>query len=260
MSAWNKTPEEQAKVLDKIKSRPLIVVTGASSGIGAAIAQKFSELGHPLLLLSRRTKEMEELKLEKALCVECDVTNMDAFKKAVAEGEAKYGPVDCIVNNAGCMLLGEIATQDPKEWRTMIDVNIVGVANGMQVVADGMRERKAGTIINVSSIAGVKAFPSHAVYCATKFGVHGMTETVRQELAPFGVKVCILAPGVVETPLLSHTTSDAIKEGYKGWKETELKGMPLLPSDIADAAAFMYSQHPRSCIRELVIGPTYQLN
>src|SRR3546814_763757 len=113
----------------------------------------------------------------------------------------------------------------------MVNVNVVGVLNGMQAVLAGMIERQSGTIINISSIAGRKAFPNHAAYCATKFGVHALTETVREEVSAHNVRCITVAPGVVETELLSHTTSDAIKEGYQKWKDEGLKGKPLQRSE-----------------------------
>lgn len=140
----------------------------------------------------------------------------------------------------------------------MVNVNVVGVLNGMQAVLSGMIERQTGTIINISSIAGRKAFPNHAAYCATKFGVHALTETVREEVSPHNVRCITVAPGVVETELLSHTTSDAIKDGYQKWKEEGLKGQPLKSEDIARSVVFVYQQPQYVCIRELVIGPTFQ--
>lgn len=175
------------------------------------------------------------------------------------KAEKEFGPAECLVNNAGVMLLGDIASQDPSEWTTMINVNIVGVLNGMRTVLTGMKERNAGTIINVSSIAGYKVFPNHAVYCATKFGVHAITESVRKEVASTGVRVIVLSPGVVETDLLSHTTDDSIKSGYKEWKAGELKSQPCKPEDVASVAVFANDMPAHVTLREIVIGPTYQV-
>merc|ERR1719510_1979500 len=116
------------------------------------------------------------------------------------------------------MLLGQMDTQDPEEWTKMIQVNIVGVLNGIKSVAKGMKERKDGHIFNISSIAGVKHFPNHTAYCGTKFAVHAITEGLRQECCHSGVKVTVIAPGAVDTELLSHTTSDEIKSGYNDRK------------------------------------------
>ena len=230
---------------------------------------------------------MEELALPNTLCKAVDVGDGAAFVAAVAEGEAAYGPVAGLVNNAGCMLLsvrwgrllgariGCVVTlfawmlaraceqsalekQEASEWDTMINVNIKGVLNGMKAVLGGMKERKAGTVINVSSIAGRAVFDNHAVYCGVKFACTAISEAVRQECCSFGVRVICVEPGVVETPLLSHTTDEAVVEGYKAWKEDGLKSAPLLPEDVARVSLFAFQQPPHVCIREIVIGPTFQ--
>merc|ERR1719399_245848 len=115
----------------------------------------------------------------------------------------------------------------------MIQTNILGVTNGCKAVVDGMVARGTGTIINVSSIAGLKAFPAHAVYCSTKFAVHGFTEVLRSEVAQSGVRVSLISPGVVQTELLGHTTSAEVKDGYEGWKKNELQDKPLTADNVA---------------------------
>lgn len=237
-------------------NKGLIVITGASSGIGAATAKLFSSQGHSLLLLGRRVENMEALALPNTLCKKVDVTNYDSLKAAVTEAEMLYGPADAIVNNAGMMLLGDIATQDPTEWKQMFDVNILGLLNGMQAVLPQMKERQHGTIINISSVAGRKTFPNHAAYCGSKFGVHAITENAREEAASFNVRMVTIAPGAVETELLSHTTSDVIKEGYSVWKE-EMGGV-LDPNDVANAILYAYNQPQGVNIREIVLAGTKQ--
>jgi len=246
-------------------SKGLIVVTGASSGIGAATVEVFAEKGYPVLMLARREERLIELQKKvvesypdapKPLYSKVDVTDIDSIKAAITEAETVHGPVSLLVNNAGCMLLGNVASQDPKEWKTMLDVNVMGVLNGIQAVLSGMIERKEGTVINVSSIAGFKAFPDHAAYCGTKFAVHGITETIRQETAKHGLRHILVSPGVVSTELLSHTTSDKIKDGYESWKKS--MGHPLVSKDVANVIIFAYEQPKHVCLREIVVGPTYQ--
>jgi NADP-dependent 3-hydroxy acid dehydrogenase YdfG len=236
--------------------KPLIVITGASSGIGEATARQLSGLGYPLLLVARRVERLEALELPNTLCRQVDVTDAKALQAAVSEAEAKFGPVDAIVNNAGVMLLGEMAQQNPQEWKTMYDVNVMGLLNGIQSVLSGMVSRKHGTIINVSSVAGRKTFPNHVAYCGTKFAVHAMSENLREEVAAHGVRVVVIAPGAVETELLSHTTSDAIKAGYEDWKEQI--GGAIRAEDIAEAIRFAYEQPQNLCIREIVLAATAQ--
>jgi len=236
--------------------KKLVAITGASSGIGKATAIKLSEAGHPLLLLARRVDLLEELNLPNTLCKSVDVTNLDSLKQAIFESEEKFGKVDCLINNAGIMLLGEGHLQAPAEWKKMLDVNVMGVLNGIHVVLADMISRNEGTIINTSSIAGRKTFANHAAYCGTKFAVHAITENIREEIAPHNVRMITIAPGVVETALLSHTTSHEIIDGYTEWKNDI--GGGLQPENIADVIAFAYSQPQHICIREIVIATTKQ--
>ncbi len=241
----------------------LIVITGASSGFGYELAKIFSNEGYKLLLLARReerlAKLVETLNQDNVMYKKVDVTDFDAFKEAIQEAEVKFGPTDLLVNNAGVMLLGDVISQSRDEWHTMLDVNVGGVLNGIQIVANQMKQRNTGTIINVSSIAGVKAFGNHAAYCSSKFGVHGLTETIRQELSPFNVRVATISPGASETELLSHTTSQEIKDGYEQWKET-MGGKSMDPKAVAESIYYMYSLPQNINIRELQIAPTMQID
>ncbi|MCG7584172.1 SDR family oxidoreductase [Photobacterium sp. OFAV2-7] len=237
-------------------SKSLIVITGASSGIGEATARKLSAEGHPLLLLARRIERLEALQLPNTLCRQVDVTDADAFATAIKEAEAQFGPVDCLINNAGVMLLGLAHEQDPAEWKTMFDVNVMGLLNGIHVVLADMKARQHGTVINISSVAGRKTFPSHAAYCGTKFAVHAITENIREEVADDNVRFITIAPGAVETELLSHTTNDEIKAGYEEWKDG--MGGVIAPQDIANAISFAYQQPQNLCIREIVLAATRQ--
>jgi NADP-dependent 3-hydroxy acid dehydrogenase YdfG len=239
------------------EKKKLIVITGASSGIGAAMAERFSEAGHPLLLLARRIEKLEALGLPDTLCRKVDVTDTDAFRIALNEAEMVYGPVDGLINNAGLMQLGQIDSQDPGEWKAMYDLNVVALLNAMQAVLGKMKERKGGTNINVSSIAGKKSFANHAAYCGTKFAVSGLTEVVREEVADANVRIMSICPGAVETELLGHTTSQDIIDGYNQWKES-MGGKVLTADDIARTAAFMYAQPQYMNIREVVVTATRQ--
>lgn len=237
-------------------NKPLVVVTGASSGIGEAIAKKFSANDYPLLLLARRIEKLEKMNLPNTICKKVDVTDFNSLRLSIKEAEEKYGPADCIINNAGMMLLGQIDTQNPEEWTQMYNVNVMALLNGMQSVLSGMKARRHGTVINISSIAGRKTFPNHSAYCGTKFAVHAISENVREEVADFNVRVITIAPGAVETELLSHTTSKEIKNGYEEWKKN--MGGVIIPENIADSVFFAYIQPQNVCIREIVIAATRQ--
>jgi len=236
--------------------KELIVITGASSGIGEATAKDFSKLGHPLLLIARRVDKLEALNLPNTICAKVDVTDFNLLTLTIKSAEEKYGKTGCLINNAGAMLLGSIDTQNISEWQKMYDLNVMAVLNSMQAVLGDMKKRKSGTIINISSVAGKKTFPAHAAYCGTKFAIHGISENVREEVAPFDVRVITIAPGTVETELLSHTTDDEIITGYEQWKES--MGGVLLPEDVSRSIQFVYAQPQNVNIRELVIAQTRQ--
>lgn len=237
-------------------TKPLAVITGASSGIGAAIARHLSDAGHPLLLLARRADRLEALGLPNTICRSVDVTDTAALTAAIDEAEAAYGPVDLLVNNAGAMLLGALDVQDPTEWQRMFSVNVLALLGATQVVLRGMKARNGGTILNVSSVAGKKTFPNHAAYVGSKFAVTGITENLREEVADSGVRVMAIYPGAVETELLSHTTDKDIVDGYEDWK-TSMGGV-LAADDIARAATFMYAQPQSVNIRDITIAATRQ--
>lgn len=236
--------------------KPLVTITGATSGIGLETAKRFNQQGYPLLLIGRKVEKLQDLNLDNVLIKQADVTRLHEFSAAITEAEEQFGRCDCLINNAGLMLLGAVDEQDPEEWRKMLDTNVLGVLNGMHVVLKSMKERQHGTIINVSSIAGIKPFPNHAAYTGTKFAVHGLSDNVREEVANQNIRVITIAPGAVETPLVSHTTSDQIKKNYQAWKEQ--MGGVLDPSVVADAILYAYQQPQSVCLREIVLSATKQ--
>ncbi len=238
-------------------NKKLIVITGASSGFGMELAKEFAKDGYPMLLLARRVEKMKALNLPNTMCEQVDVTDKDCFEKVVRKAEEKYGKTDLIVNSAGVMLLGDIASQDAKEWKAMLDVNVMGVMNGMQIVMSDMKERKSGTIINLSSIAGVQPFGNHGAYCASKFGVTGLTRVARGEMSPYNVRVLSVMPGAVSTELLGHTTNPEIIEGYNQWKENT-GAVNITAHDVAKTIKFAYELPQSVSLREIVIADTKQ--
>ena len=238
-------------------SKPLVAITGASSGIGEEIARAFSREGYPLLLMARRVERLQALDLPECVCEKVDVTDLESFSKAIVHGEQKYGSVDCLVNNSGVMLLGKAHLQDIEEWNRMIDVNIKGVLNGIHLVLNSMIERQTGTVINISSVAGHKTGPNLAIYSGTKFAVRAISESIREEVAPHNVRFTTISPGLVETELLGHTTDEDLRKGFEGLKEP-MDGF-LEPSAVAEAALYIYKQPANVCVREIVLGPTRQL-
>lgn len=241
----------------KTNNKGLIVITGASSGFGMEMAKEFASAGYPLLLLARRIEKMEALDLPDTICRKVDVVNKEEFENAVREAEAKYGKTDLMVNNAGVMLLGDIATQNASEWKRMLDVNVMGVMNGMQIVMNDMKGRQHGTIINISSIAGVQPFGNHGAYCASKFGVTGLTRVARGEMSAHNVRVLSINPGAVATELISHTTDQTIIDGYNEWKEA-VGAVNITAGDVAKTVKFAYELPQAVSLREIVITDTKQ--
>jgi NADP-dependent 3-hydroxy acid dehydrogenase YdfG len=232
--------------------KPLVAITGASSGIGEAAAKLFSEKGYPVLLMARRLEKMQALNLPESMCEKVDVRNVEEIRSAVQKAQQKYGPVDCMINNAGVGHLGESWDQDLHEWEDMISVNVNGVLNGIHEVLPAMVDRKHGTIINVSSLAGRKSYGLHAVYCGTKYAVHAITETIHEEVSKFHVRVLVIAPATVATEVITHTKSKKIQEDW--WKAFE---KPLDAMDVARTILFAYEQPQEVSVREIVITPTF---
>lgn len=239
-----------------MENKKLIAITGASSGIGAAMAKAFSLAGYPLLLMARRIELMEAMNLPNAICREVDVLDLEGMKDAISEAEEIHGKVDCMINNAGVMINGKPQSQNPEDWQKMLDVNIRGVLNGIHLVLKDMVDRQTGTIINMGSIAGIKTFPDHTVYCGTKFAVHAITENIREEVSGSNVRLINIAPGMVYTELLDHGCEE---EARKGWMDyAEQIGGALKPESIAQSVLFSYQMPQEVCVREIVICPTGQ--
>ena len=237
--------------------KPLIAITGASSGIGEETARAFSREGYPLLLMARRVERLGALGLPDCMCEKVDVTDLESFRKAVLKAEERFGPIDCLVSNAGVMLLSKAHLQDPAEWDRMVDLNVKGMLNGIHLVLENMIERQTGTIVNIASVAGLKPGPNLAVYSGTKFAVRAITESIREEAAPHNVRVTVISPGLVQTELLDHTTVPELKDSFEDLKER--MGGFLDPEEISNAILYAYRQPQNVCVREIVLAPTRQL-
>jgi len=236
--------------------KPLIAITGASSGIGEATARAFSAAGHPLLLMARRLDRMQALQLPNTVCRAVDVRERDAIAGAVADAEAEHGPVDCLFNNAGVARLADIGAQDPAEWDESIDINTKGVMNALHPIMNGMKARRHGTIVMMSSIAGRKVYPDHTVYCGTKFFVHAVSESIRSYLAPYGVRVIVISPGIIDTEVLDHVTDPNTLKNYRDNK-TRIGG-GISADHVADMIRYAYQMPQNVLIQEMVVTPTRQ--
>jgi NADP-dependent 3-hydroxy acid dehydrogenase YdfG len=232
-------------------SSGLAVVTGASGGIGAAVARRLHRTGRPLLLLSRREEEMAALGLDGALLAAVDVRDSDAVAAALARATDRFGQVETLVNNAGVMLLGDLADQPVADWRVTLEVNCLAVVAVTQHVLPAMTARGSGTIVVVSSLGARAVFPHHAAYCASKAAAHSLCESLRLEAAPRGVRVIEVAPGMVETALIESTTSASLREEYLAGR-----GPLLDPEDVAEVVALACDLPQHVCVRELQVAHT----
>ena len=239
-----------------MERKPLVAITGASSGIGEAVARAFSQAGHPVLLMARRLDRMIQLNLPHSLCKQVDVRNRADILAAVEEAEAQYGPTDMMFANAGIARLGDIGVQRPEEWDEMIDINTKGVMNTVHAVMSGMMARRHGTLFMMSSIAGRKVYADHTVYCGTKFFVHAVSESLREYLAPHDVRVVVLSPGIIETEVLDHVTDPTTLANYKANKAAIEGGIG--PEHVAGIMLHTYNMPQRALVQEIVITPTRQ--
>jgi NADP-dependent 3-hydroxy acid dehydrogenase YdfG len=221
----------------------LVLITGASSGIGASLGKVFSEAGFSVGLLSRNVDAMKALNLPNCLCIETDVTDIESVKRSVEQAEKTFGPTALLINNAGFGKGGEFTSLEHNDHSQMLQVNLQGVINMTEIVLPGMQARKAGTIINISSVADRNARPNLAVYAATKAAVKSLSESLRMANAKYGIRICNVAPAKIRTPLLISSGLD--------------QNQIIEVEDVAKAVLWIFQQPPGVCIRDLVIAPTY---
>jgi clavulanate-9-aldehyde reducatase len=238
------------------------VVTGASSGIGAATAAALAAEGAAVALGARRKERLEELaqRIEgdggSAHPFEVDISDEDAARSFIESAGEQMGGIDILVNNAGVMLLGPIGGADTEEWRRMVDVNLLGLLYCTHAALPLMQQGGGGHIVNLSSVAGRTANLGSGVYNLTKWGVNGFSEALRQEALHSGIRVTVIEPGFVETELQGHNTNPVVKEGIE--KIREQAGEVLEAGDIAAAIVYAVSSPQRVNVNEVLIRPTGQ--
>jgi NADP-dependent 3-hydroxy acid dehydrogenase YdfG len=230
---------------------PLIVITGATHGIGRALALAFARDGHPLLLLARHAEEISELANHPHRFAAADVTDYARLAGAIAEAEKEFGPTDCLVNNAGYIHIGDFAKRAIDDLDYEIDVLLKGVVHGCRAVLPGMIERKRGTIVNVSSIGDRRPGPSGETYHASKAAVRSLAESLQQAEAKNNIRIINIAPGLVKTNI--HQTMGISFDDY-----CKMLGNPdfIAPERIAEIILFCYKLPQSICIRDLVVMPT----
>jgi NADP-dependent 3-hydroxy acid dehydrogenase YdfG len=236
--------------------KKVIVITGASSGIGEATAKLLAKNGAKVVLGARRSDRLEAIAQEirtaggTAEYQTLDVTQRSQLEAIVQFAQSKFGRVDVLINNAGVMPLSALDQLKVDEWDRMIDVNIKGVLYGIAAALPVMKAQKAGQIINLSSIGGHAVSPTAAVYCATKFAVGAISEGLRQEVGG-DIRVTVISPGVTESELANSISDEAAKKGMQ-----EFRKISIPASSIARAILFAIEQPDDVDISEIIVRPT----
>lgn len=238
----------------------VVVITGASSGLGEATARHLSEQGASVVLGARRTDRIEALAGEieenggEALAVTTDVTDRDQVQALVDAAARQFGRIDVLINNAGIMPLSPLEMLRVDEWDRAIDVNIKGVLYGIAAALPYMKEQKSGHVINVSSVAGHTISPGGAVYSATKYSVRVISEALRQEVKPYNIRSTVISPGSVDTELPSSVGAEGVAENIAAYYEEN-----AIPADsFARCVAFAISQPEEMDVNEILFRPTHQ--
>jgi NADP-dependent 3-hydroxy acid dehydrogenase YdfG len=238
----------------------IVIITGASSGLGEAAARHLSSLGATIVLGARRTDRIEALAREltgaggRAIAVATDVTHFDQVQRLVDSAVQTYGRVDVLINNAGLMPQSPLDRRKIDDWNRTIDVNIKGVLYGIGAVLPTMQAQRSGHIINVSSVAGHKVRAGGAVYAATKHAVRVISEGLRQEVKPFDIRTTVISPGAVDTEL-----TDSITEADVADATRKFYAQVAVPADsFARAVAFAIEQPADIDINEILYRPTRQ--
>lgn len=236
----------------------VVVITGASSGLGAETARHLAGQGAKVVLGARRLDRLEslatELGLDARAVLSTDVTDRAQVQALVDRAVELHGRIDVLINNAGLMPSSMLDKLKIDEWDRMIDVNIKGVLYGIAAALPKMKEQKSGQIINVSSVAGHKVGPGGAVYAGTKWAVRAISEGLRQEVKPWNIRTTIVSPGAVDTELTGTITDEDIA---KGMAKTYENAIPA--SSFARVVAFAISQPDEVDVNEILFRPTVQL-
>ena len=224
------------------------LITGASRGIGLAIARRLGKMGARVSICARDQANLEEavsvLRAEGSdvLATAADVTREDQISTLVRNTRQNLGPIDILVNNAGIGIFGPFLQQSEADWDAVINTNLKSVFLMSRAVAPEMIQRKSGQIINIGSLAGKNTFANGAIYCASKWGLLGLTGCMAEDLRGHGIRVSAICPGSVHTEFSPHAGKDASKM--------------LQPDDVAHAVATLVTQSPGSFISEVLMRPT----
>lgn len=244
---------------ERIKDK-VVVITGASSGLGEATARRLAAEGARVVIGARRGERIEALAAEltsaghNVVPVKTDVTKSEQVKALVDKAINTFGRIDVMLNNAGVMPLAPLEQLKIDEWNQVIDVNFKGVLHGIAAALPHMQAQRSGHIINVSSVYGHVVDPGAAVYCATKFAVRALSEGLRKEVKPYNIRTTVISPGAVSTELTDHISDAEIREGVKDFVSKNAVG----PDTFARAVAFAINEPEDVDINEILFRPINQ--
>lgn len=236
----------------------VVVITGASSGIGAETVKELVAQGAKVVFGARRLERLEtianQLPEDKVAYQTVDVTNYEQVKSLIDLAITKFGKVDALYNNAGIMPIAPLADDHRDEWQQMLNVNIMGVLNGISAVLPIMHQQGFGHILATDSLAGYEAFPNFAVYSGTKFAVRAILESLRQEEIKNHIRTTIVAPGAVKTELYRSISDKKVAQSLiDGWNKSD--DSALLPEDVAKAIVYAIGSPARVSLNEIKIRP-----
>jgi NADP-dependent 3-hydroxy acid dehydrogenase YdfG len=234
-------------------SNKVVLITGASSGIGEATARELAVAGAKLMLGARRTDRLEALARElgdNVAWARLDVTDRADFARFAAAAEERFGRIDVLVNNAGVMPLSPLSALLVDQWDWMIDVNVRGVLNGIAAVLPGFQARRSGHIVNIASTAAYRVFPGAAVYCGTKYAVRAITDGLRMEHTD--LRATTISPAATQSELANTITDPATQEAIEAFRNAGMLG----PDAIARAIRFAIEQPAEVDVSEIIVRPT----
>lgn len=248
--------------MPKLFEEKVVLITGASAGFGASTAAAFAREGAKLVLIARRKDRLDAIAQDlherysvQAHILAADVANFEEVKKLLNSLPEDFSTPDILINNAGLVRgIDKVWEVKPEDWNEMIETNIKGVLNVSSQIIPKMIKRNAGHVINIGSISGHDVYPGGGVYCATKFALRALTDTLRMELTSTPLRVTLISPGMAETEFSmvrykgDHEKAKAVYQGIEALK----------PEDIAEAILFAASRPAHVNVADIIIYPTNQ--
>jgi 3-hydroxy acid dehydrogenase/malonic semialdehyde reductase len=240
----------------------IVLITGASSGIGLSCAHKFAEAGAKLILVARRVdriktlgKKLKELFQTETFTIELDVRKREETSKKLSGLPLEWQAIDILINNAGLSRgLDKLHEGSIDDWEEMIDTNVKGLLYVSRAIVPGMVARGRGTVVNIGSIAGQEVYPRGNVYCASKFAVDALTRGLRMDLVDTPLRVCTVDPGLVETEFSNVRFRGDAQRAKQAYQHMT----PLTPDDVADAVLYCATRPPHVQLAQIVLLPTMQ--